>query len=296
LKLKLNKVKIILVILVIVIVSIICYYIFNPRKAINLIFPGINEISFIHIDLKKDSALLKLYVFIQNKMPYKMVIDTLNFEIKLNGFKMVEEAVPLQINQKWFETDTIELPVHISLKEIKKTIGDLHGQDSTDMEINFDIVYNTLIGREKISINRKIRIEAPIPPKVTILKLEHKKYNLKDKTIDAVLKLEIINKGKNIDVQLNEISYNLQIINTLISKGTVNQPIDINPLSSQIIDIPIIIEYSSPFKTAWQIITNNDILKYDLNLKCKVKANIIKDSKAIPVEIDATGTMELVKN
>lgn len=295
-KLKFSKVKILLVIVVIVIVSIICYYIFNPGKAINLIFPGINEISFVHIDLKKDSALLKLYVFIQNKMPYKMVIDTLNFEIKLNGFKMVEETLPVQIDQKWFETDTIELPVHIPLKEIKKTIGDLQGQDSTDMEINFDIVYNTLIGREKININRKIRIATPIPPKITILKLEHKKYNLNDKTIEAVLKIEIINNGKNIDMQLDEISYNLQILNTLISKGIVNRPIDIKPRSSQIIDIPIIIEYSSPFRTAWLIVTNNDILKYDLNLKCKVKVNTLKDFKQIPVEIDATGTMELVKN
>jgi len=293
---KFNKVKILLVILVIVIISIICYYVFNPRKAINLIFPGINEISFIHIDLKKDSALLKLYVFIQNKMPYKMVIDTLNFEIKLNGFKMVEESVPVQIDQKWFETDTIELPVNLSLKGIKKIIGDLQGQDSTDMEINFAIVYNTLIGREKVSINRKVRIESAIPPQITILKLEHKKYNLKEKTSEAVLKIKIVNNGKNIDLQLNEISYNLQIINTFLSKGIIVMPINIKPESIQVVDIPIIIEFNKPFKTAWLIVTNNDILEFDLNLKCKVKVNNIKDFKAIPVEIDATGSMELVKN
>jgi len=280
----------------IVIASIICYYFLNPKKAINLIFPGINEISFIHIDLKKDSALLRLYVYVQNKMPYKMVIDSLNFEIKLNGFKMVEETVPVRINEKSLETDTIELPVNISLKEIKKTIDDLQGQDSTDMEINFNIVYNTLIGREKVNINRKIRIESPIPLKITILKLEHKKYNMKDKTSEAVLKIEIINNGKNVDLQLNEISYYLQIINTFLSKGIVIRPIDIKPESSQIVDIPIIIEYSSPFKTAWLIVTDSDILKYDLNLKCNVKVNGIKDFKAIPVEIDATGIMELVKN
>jgi len=295
-KIKFKKGKMLLIILGMVIVLIICYYIFNPKKAINLIFPGINEISFIHIDLKKDSALLNLYVFVQNKMPYKMVIDTLNFEIKLNGFKMVEETVPVQIDQKWFETDTIELPVNISLKEIKKTIGDLQGQDSTDMEINFNIAYNTLIGREKLNINRIIRIASPIPPKITILKLEHKKYNMKDKTSEAVLKIEIINNGKNIDLQLNKISYNLQIINTLFSKGSVTLPIDIKPGSSQTVDIPIIIEYSSPFKTAWLIVTDNDILKYDINIKCNVKVNNINDFKSIPVEIDATGTMELVKN
>jgi LEA14-like dessication related protein len=295
-KIKYKTGKILLTILVIMIISMICYYIFNPRKAIHLIFPGINEISAIHIDLKKDSALVKLYVFVQNKMPYKMVIDTLNFEIKLDGFKMVEEAVPVQIDQKSFETDTIELPIHLSLKEIIKTIGDLQGQDSTDMEINFNIVYNTLIGRKKLNFNRKIRIASPTPPQITILKLEHKKYNMNDKTSEGGLTVEIINNWKDLKLQLNEISYDLQILNTLHSKGIVNRPIDIKPGSNQIVDIPIIIEYSRPFKTAWQVVTDNDLLEYDLNLKCTVNVNIIEYFRAIPVEIDATGTMELVKN
>jgi LEA14-like dessication related protein len=224
------------------------------------------------------------------------VNDTLKIAIKLNGFKMVEETIPVQIDQKWFETDTIELPVNLSLKKIKKTIDDLQGKDSTDMEINFSIVYNTMIGREKVNIDRKIRIASPIPPIIKLLKIEHKKYNLKENTSEAVLKIEIINNGKNIDLQLDEIRYNLQIINTLFSKGIIVLPINIKPESSQIVDIPIIIEYSRPFKTAWLIVTDNDILKYDLNLKCNVRVNGIMDLKPIPVEIDATGTMELVKN
>lgn len=273
----------------------ISYYILNPRKAINLIFPGIKEISYIHIDLKKDSALVKLYVFVQNKMPYKMVIDTLHFEIKLDGFKMVEETVPVQIDQKSFETDTIELPVNISLKEIKKTIGDLKGQDSTDMDVNFWIAYKTIIGNKKIHIDRKIRIPSPISPQITILKLEHKKYDLNEKTSEAVLNIEIINNGKNINLQMNEISYNLQILNTLYSKGIVARPIDIKPGSSQIVDIPIIMEYIRPFNTVWLVLTDNDTVKYDLNLKCNVLVNPLKDLRTFPVEIDATGTMELVK-
>jgi LEA14-like dessication related protein len=294
-KIKYKTGKILLGILVAGIISISCYYIFNPRKAVNLILPGINEISFIHIDLKNDSALVKLYVFVQNKMPYKMVIDTLNFDIKLDGFKIVKETVPVQIDQKSFETDTIELPVNMSLKGIKKTISDLQGQDSTDMEINFNVVYNTLIGREKVNFNRKIRIASPIPPQISILKLERKNYDVNDKTSEAVLKIEIINNGKILDVQLDEISYNLQMLNTLHSKGIVPRPIVIQPGSNQIVELPIIIEYNAPFKTAWQVFTDNDIIEYDLNLKCNVHVNIIKDLGAIPVEIDATGTMELVK-
>ncbi len=247
-KIKTGRYKVLLIILAIFIVLVISYYLLNPKKAINLILPGLNEISYIHIDLKKDSALVKLVVIVQNKMPYKMKIDTIHFEINLNSLRMVEETIPLQIDQSWFDTDTIELPLNISLKETKKITDILKGQDSTDMDINLYIIYKTLIGGQKIQINRKIRIESPIPPQITIKKIEQKNYDMKNKTSDAVLKIEIVNNGRNIDLQLNSINYKLQIKNNLFSKGIFAGPIHIRPASSLTVDIPITIEYNNPLR------------------------------------------------
>ena len=295
-KIKNKTGKILLIILVIGVISTICYYIFNPKKAYNLVFPGLNEISHVHIDLKKDSALVKLFVLLQNKMPYKMVIGTIYFEVQLHGFKLVEETIPVKINQSRFDSDTIELPLNISLKGISEVLDDLQGQDSSDMDAKFRITYKTIIGNQTIQINRKIRVATPILTQIRILKLEHKKYNVADKTSEAILKIEIINKGKDIDLQLNSISYNLQIMNTLFSKGVVARTIDIKPTSSLIVDIPAIIEYNRPFKTAWLIVTDNDMLEYDLNIQTVVTVNNFEIPYTIPVEVDATGTMELVKD
>ena len=292
---KIGKAKAVIIILAICIVSFVLYYLFKTEKAINLILPGLNEISYIHIDLKKDSALVKLFVFVQNKMPYKMVIDTIQFELNLNGAEIVDETVYVKIDQSWLETDTIELPVNISLKKTKKIIGDLQGQDSTDMDIGFYIVYKTWIGSQKIHIRRNIRIASPVPPQIKILKLEHKKYNIKDKTSDAVLIIEIINNGKNIDLQLNSVIYNLQIENSLFSKGSFPGPIDIKPVTFQTVEIPIVIEYSHPLKTAWAIVFDNDKMKYDLNIQTDVIVNNFKVRYMIPMEVDATGSIELVK-
>ncbi len=163
------------------------------------------------------------------------------------------------------------------------------------MDINLYIIYKTLIGGQKIQINRKIRIESPIPPQITIKKIEQKNYDMKNKTSDAVLKIEIVNNGRNIDLQLNSINYKLQIKNNLFSKGIFAGPIHIRPASSLTVDIPITIEYNNPLKTAWVIFTDNDILHYDLNVQTDVTLNIFKTLFMIPVEVDATGNMELVK-
>jgi LEA14-like dessication related protein len=293
---KFRIIKVLIIILLVGIIMMVIYYVFNPKKAIGLVFPGLNEISYVHIDLKKDNSLVKLFVVVQNKMPYKMVIDTIHFDLQLNGLKIAEETIPLKIDQSRFDSDTIELPVNISLKGIRKIVDDLGGQDSTDMKVNFRIKYKTILGNQEIHIDRKIRVATPILIQLSVLKLEHKKYKLADKTSEAILKIEIINNGKYIDMQLNSISYDLQIMNTLSSKGVVAQSIDVKPGTRLIVDIPLIIEYNRPFKTAWLILTDKDTLKYNLNLNTIVSLNNFEIPYVIPVEIDATGTMELVKN
>lgn len=277
------------------IVGVILYFVFNPKKAVNLILPNLNEISYVHIDMKKDSALIKLFVLVQNKMPYKIVIDTIHFEIKLNDFTMSEETIPVQIDQGSFDKDTVELPINLSLKKIKKVIGDLKDQDSTYLDVNFYVVYNTFIGQEKFNYNKRIKIASPIPPKIKILKVEQKKYNFRHKTSDAIIKVEVINRGKYIDLELNNIEYDLRIKNTLFSKGIVKRTINVKPGSSIVVDIPVTIEYDNPFKTAWLIARDKDKSKYIVNIKSDIKIKNFENINVIPVEIDATGNMELVK-
>lgn len=288
--------KVIILLLSVGIILTVMYYVFNPKKALNLVFPGINEISYVHIDLKNDSSLVSLYVLVQNKMPYKLVIDTIHFEVELNGFKIAEETIALQIDQSRYDSDTIELPVSLSLQGISKIIDELQGQDSTNMDVNFWISYKTIIGNPKIHLHKKIRVLTPVPIHISILKLEQKKYKLAEKTSEANLKVEIINNGNAMDLQLNAISYNLQIRNTLSSKGDLVGSIDIKPTSSLIVDIPLIIEYDSPLKTAWQIFADNDSATYDLNIQAILTVNNFEKPYRIPVEVDATGSLELVKN
>ncbi|MES2592117.1 MAG: LEA type 2 family protein [Bacteroidota bacterium] len=277
------------------IIVVILYYVFNPKKAVNLILPNLNEVSYVHIDMKKDSALIKLFALVQNKMPYKIVIDTIHFEIKLNDFTLSEETIPVQIDQGSFDKDTVEIPINLSIKKIKQVIGDLQEQDSTYMDVNVYVVYNTFIGQEKLNYNKRIKIASPIPPQIKVVKVEHKKYNFRNKRSEAIIKIEIINKGKYIDLQLNDIEYDLQIKNTLFSKGIIKRSINVKPGSSLIVDIPVTIEYNNPLKTAWLIARDKDKSKYELNIKSDIKIKNFENINVIPVEIDATGNMELVK-
>ncbi len=271
------------------------YFIFSPRKPITFIFPDLNKISYINTFIKNDSAFTKISIVLQNKNPYKLVIDTVDFELELNDTVIAHQRVPLNIKQSAFESDTVLVPLNLSIKQIMNLIANMQDEDSTSFILRGFAVYETFLGRKKLDFDKKTKIEVPIPPKVKVLKVVREGYSLKEKTLKAKATIEIINRGKNLDLKITDIHYDMTVRNTLRSNGVISKPVIIKPRSSVIVTIPIEIEIYHPLKTAWIIGTNNDKLNYSLNVTCTIKENLSEKSFTSPAEVNATGVLELVK-
>ncbi|MGQ0828577.1 MAG: LEA type 2 family protein [Bacteroidota bacterium] len=271
----------------------ILYYVLRPKEAAQLILPEIKEISYIYADIKDDQVAAKLYAIVQNQNPYSLVLDTIHFEFKLDGMEMIKETIPIQLKQSQYELDTVKLPIRFNLKKIIEKIVKIQNKDSIDFEMDGYIIYNTIIGQQKLKKNKKIRIAVPVPPKIKIKDVEHSKFKIGDKTSEANIKLEIINRGKYVDMKLKDINYYLRIPNTITSKGIIKNAIIIKPGVDQVVDIPVMVEYDHPIKTALAIIFDNDQVPYELTLRCDLKVNNLKDLNIIPMEVHATGTTEL---
>lgn len=291
---KLRVRKALLFLLLLLIGGIVIYYVFNPKKALNLILPTVDEISFIHVDMSKDSIVTEAFIALQNKMPYKITIDTVYFNIELNNYKVAEETIPVGIALAYHEMDTIKIPINFPMERIKK-LKNAPIVDSVDLSGEFYVIYNTFIGRQKLEYKKTKRIAAPKLPEIKVLNVKTGRLHLRDKTVEAIITLEVINRGQYVDMQLNDLNYKLKIKDILVSEGIYSKQISIKPKSKSVIDIPVVLEYDTPLKTAWKIITDNDKSEYKLNVRTDVKVNNQKKSTLIPVELDAVGIVELVK-
>jgi LEA14-like dessication related protein len=291
-------VKILVVILLIIISAVsILFYFYNPRKAIDLILPDLSQISYINADVKEDSVRTKINVIVQNRSPYKLTIDSVYFEVRLNDKQLVEELVPIELKQLRYQTDTVELPIDISRKKLKGILANLKDVDSTDISANCYVVYNTVFGHVKLRYNKISHIPVPIPPKIKVVKVERKQYSVIDKTLYATVQLEIINKGKNIDIQLSNIRYQFQVENSLSSEGTIDKIVTVKPASTEYLEILIAIKVERPLKTAIAIITDNDRMNYSLHLTADMIENMTNKINREPIqtEINANGILELKK-
>ncbi len=290
-----RKITIGIISVVLVITGIILFYKYHPAKAVSLVFPNLDKITSVNTIIKNDSAFITINAVLQNKNPYKLTIDTLAFELFLSDTSVAKQTIPLNINQSRFDEDTVPLPLNLLMPKVMGLIRGLQNQDSTTIQIKGFIVYETIFGRKKIEFDQIKTIEVPVPPRIKVLKVERQGFNLRDRVLKATATVEIINKGKRLDLILSEVHYNMTVKNTLHTQGILKKSIIIKPESSVILKVPMEVEVFHPLKTIWKVKTDDDRLPYSLNLTFMVKENLTETSYTSPVKINATGTLELVK-
>lgn len=275
--------------------GVIAYYVYNPKKAISFVFPDLNNISYVNAVLKNDSAFIDISLVLQNKNPYKLNIDTIVFDLKLADTLVAKQIMPLNIKQSRFDEDTVKLPLNLKVHQMMHLIQSLQKQDSTTLEVSGYIVYETIFGRAKVELDKKLKIETPVPPKIKVLHVEREGFSMKDRIMKVNASIEIINKGKRLDIELSDVNYEMTVKETLHTKGTYSKTIIVKPQSTVVISIPMDIEIYHPLKTAMKIMTNNDRMNYRLHLKFNVKEHVSEKSLTSPAEVTATGELELKK-
>ncbi|MEO6302661.1 MAG: LEA type 2 family protein [Bacteroidia bacterium] len=294
-KITAKVIKRFIIVFIIALAGLVLFYLYNPKKAITLVFPDLNDISYINTVIKNDSAYTKISMVFQNKNPYKLDIDTLSFKVKLADTIIADQKVSLMLKQSHFDIDTVKVPLNLDIKKIRGLIKSLQDQDSTEIKIEGYAIYETIFGKTKLKFNKDSKISVPVPPEIKVLKVERKSFNYKEKILKANATIEIINKGKTLDLQLTDIHYNITVKNTLHSYGIISKPVSIKPKSSITLTIPIEIEIYHPLKTAWLVSIDKDRLNYSLHVTCNIKENISEKSYTSPAEVRASGILELVK-
>ncbi len=287
--------RIILFILLALILGLGLFFYFAPFKAIDLVLPDLREVSQINAQLKGDSVSADIDFVFKNKSLFKVKIDTLYYKVSLHDTVIVEETVPIMLEQVRGQTDTVKLPINFSLKSFRALLNQLSEDDSTELKMETYIICHTIIGKVKIPFDKTQKIAVPVPPKIRVLEVSQKRYHLRDRNITAIVKIEIINKSKMLDLTLSNIKYKLVVKNNLSSEGTIQQSVKIEPGATKYLDIPVTIEMDRPLKTIIAVARDKDKFPYTLHMTCILRENMMEEGHEIPIDLTSEGMMELKK-
>jgi LEA14-like dessication related protein len=278
---------------VLLVASLLFYFKFNPKEAVNLILPEINRVNFVKAVIKNDTAYVEIHTVIQNKSFYELDIDSLYYELRLEGLALPAQKVNLHLRQRRFQVDTIALPVKLPIKKIRHTIKASQDQDSIALDGDFHVLYNTFIGRHALSFNKKIKFGTPVPPEIKVLKVEHKKIKLFDGTVMANVLVLVKNKGRNLDLKTNNIKYKFKIDKLMESAGIYEQTVIIKPKSETMISIPVAVKIGKVLKASWLVLRDKDDVNYTITIEADLENGKLPEK--LPVSVTASGKAEIIK-
>lgn len=283
--------KYVLLIVVLTLAGVGLYYYFNQKKLLKFILPEVREITLIRTEIRQDTAYIDIFALVKNRSPYKLNIDSIYCDVYLSSKKLITEKQKIDLRQLKGQSDTVCLSLRIPIKATQSTIQRLQSQDSTDLTLDATIVYNTVVGKRRIHLNKGQPIEVPVPPVLKIVKTERKELRLFRKNVKADLYLLIINEGKKLNLDISELQYELHIGNDLDTKGSFGKQVSVKPGTQQMIRFPLDFDMEQPAGTIFKVWTDTDRVPYKLKLSGYIDS---KKFRHIPVVIFASGKLEIV--
>lgn len=291
---KAKKWIIAIVIVLLIGIGIIAIF-FNPKKGLKLVLPDLDDITLVNATIENDTAYVDVDMLLENKSIFKLDLDTLFYRIVLADSLLFNQTQVLNIRQKAGDVNTFKLPLKIPISKTMHTVKSLQKQDSTYLEMDSYIVYNTVFGHAKIPVSKRVKIKVPVPPEIKVNRLELDKISVADKTVDLRVAVTIINKGELLDLNIHGISYHLELGENLVTSDSVyNTPIRVKPLSETRVEIPVTVKVNRIVKTAWKYLTNDE-LPYHIDVKAQLDENSFYHKSNIPVQAKAEGRAKLRK-
>jgi LEA14-like dessication related protein len=264
------------------------YYLTHKQKLLKYVVPEITKITLIEADIHHDTAFIDVYAIAQNNAPYPINIDSIVCDLSLGGTKLLSEKQYIGLSQLPQQSDTVKFSITLPISRTRDTIVSLKRQnDSTGLSLHATVIYSS----HKLSFTKNKEIEVPIPPQFKILKTVKKSVRPFRKDLKADLYLAIINDGKDLDMNIHDLSYKIVIGNDLSTSGKYGKKIIIDPQTSKTLVFPLDFRMHHPASTILKVWSDQDRVPFRLTLKGYID---VGKMKRVPVIIHGSGKLEIV--
>lgn|GEM_PF-6344768 len=263
---------------------------------ITLVALGIWQYFKKGIELEKITADLHFVGQDQLKIDMDIQIDTRFFwETKIYGvsyqLKLADKVIldgaqnfdTLIIDNK---RTTIPLELTLNPKEIRSTIDSLQVTDSTYLELEYQVDYHLPILGKKRTHNKNLKkIKVPIPPEIKLEELKVQQMKLTEPLV-LLARVKVVNHS-DLALSIKDLKYEMIIEENEWASGNVDEPINVEGKSENIIDLPIKVSPKKVGKRLWQRFIKGDSIHYSIKANGKLNLNVKKLSlQNIDFELD----------
>jgi LEA14-like dessication related protein len=267
------------------------WFYFYPKKAQSILIPELEQVRALKIKVVEDTALVDIELELQNHGPFKMNIDSLIYNLKFDTATLLSGAQDLNVILKAGDSGIYTLPARLPYKRLFKSIREAQDFDSVPILSDIRIVYSTVFGTRSVPHQTTTTIAVPCPPRFELEKIEYVRQEKKSLYFDAYLTMH--NCGK-IKLDLSDLTYTMKVEDLFDANGSYDEVIRVKSETDITRVLPIKVDVNKIWKTIFKIISNRDMVSYQLKIKGKIMAEKFGDQPS-EIEISKNGKLELKK-
>jgi LEA14-like dessication related protein len=261
---------------------------FKPKFVQNIFIPEIDQVERIDISLSDDTAYSAIHLFLKNKGPFRINIDSIEYHVNFDTLRVLSRKQDMQLTIGAGENDTLVLPINLPYKRLLERIVELQERDSADITTEARVVYHTVFGRHGLPHKKTSRIGMPRPPRFELERLKLRGFAQGMVLLEADLKMY---NPSNLELLISDIGFDLSLADVLQANGELDGRIEVKPRSSVTRTIPIRAKLRKPLKVVMSLIGKKEILPYHLSIHGFAQAEKLGEERT-RITIEKKGTME----
>jgi LEA14-like dessication related protein len=213
-----------------------------------------------NIDFEKADLVFDLAV--NNQNPVAINLAGLNYDLKIEGQSMISGVTARGLEIKPASTSTVQIPVTLRFDDLKKLPGEVWKNDRFGYQLDSEFVVDLpVIGHYAIPVTKQGELPVPKLPAITLKDLQVK--NLSLTAAEVVARVEIDNPN-DFDLGFSDFNYQLNINQQSWGQGKIDQSRNIPKKGKGTIDIPVRLNLMSMGQTAYQLLSKQQQLEYNL--------------------------------
>lgn len=227
----------------------------TAKPTAKLLGTRLTKLDFEQVNLVLDMA-------VTNKNPFSIPLEGLDYDLKIGGNSLVSGVTGQGLKVKRSSTSKIALPVTLKFDDLRKIPGELWKKDQFDYQLDTSInIKLPVIGLYSIPIRKQGTLPVPKLPRIQVRDLNVSELSLTAAKI--VAEIEVDNPN-DFDLGLSNFNYRLDINQSTWGEGTSSKPGSIPKKGKGTIQIPLQLDLMNMGKTAYQLLSSDDKIDYQL--------------------------------
>lgn len=223
-------------------------------------------------DFTFEAVSLIFEVAIKNPNPLSATLAGFDYDFSINNASFVKGEQSKGVVLEALGESSVEIPVTINFKDLYKIYSSLQGTDSSSYALacgfSFDL---PVLGRSRIPLSKTGFLPLVKIPRISISGLKLNRISLSGADLDLGVKVDNPNA---FNCAISSLDYELLINGLSWGKGAVTNRQQIEEKKSNLLTIPISLNFAQMGQTLYQLVTGNRVLEYQFSGSLNVESSL----------------------